>query len=149
MEPLIPSSTLPLDGGYLQQQGHSSLQNRDAINAALARLTPDQQQSMPNIESIANNPPYIRTQTEGLVKPHDPNIYLANDTAVYKKASGGDTQATIKLASDLMHERYHVEHGVSEAPAYDQQLAILKALGAKQSTIDAVQSSKDTVTGKR
>ena len=129
---------------------------RDAVNKALALLTQDQRGGMPNIEVVppvgpfettAPSPRFGRQTVDGYSDTvnKDPNIYITGNSDNYHKAQQGDKQALIRLASDIVHERAHLEHGKDEMQAYDAQLAILKALGADQKLIKSVQASRDFV----
>jgi len=54
----------------------------------------------------------------------------------YKRAMKGDA---IALAGVIAHEAWHVTHGFAEAPAYLEQLRVLRVLGATKSDIRAVE----------
>lgn len=72
-------------------------------------------------------------------------IRIYDDSDAYKSAAKGDATA---LAAVLAHEAYHIAHGFAEAPAYAEQLRVLRALGAARRHIARVQRAAELTTGK-
>lgn len=70
----------------------------------------------------------------------DGSIYIVPGTNHY-----GDDVAR---AGILAHEQYHIDNGPEEGPAYDQQLDVLRQLGAKSSVIQDVERARDSVVNK-
>jgi hypothetical protein len=54
----------------------------------------------------------------------------------------GDYQCTIKLASVLTHEAWHLRYGADERHAYDQQLRFLEFHGASAEVLGAVRRAR-------
>lgn len=55
----------------------------------------------------------------------EPPIYVMRSSEAFKKAASGDAR---QLAAAIAHELVHIREGVYEAPAYAEQLRVLKAL---------------------
>jgi hypothetical protein len=89
-----------------------------------------------------------QTVSQAWVKPGDNTIYVADWTDDYRKAEKGDLQARINLAAAIAHEAYHVSHGEDEAGAYDEQLRVLRDLGAKSSKIKDIERARAYVIPK-
>jgi hypothetical protein len=69
-------------------------------------------------------------------------IRINMNTRSYKDALKGDAR---ELAGSLAHEQWHVAHGPDEAGAYDEQLRVLRALGAKPHVIRDTQNARAQV----
>ena len=85
------------------------------------------------IELLDSRPRSISMTAEAFV--HADTIYLITSTPVFRLARAareecGEKQAILKLASIIVHERWHLEHGFDERPAYEAQLTALSSLGA-------------------
>lgn len=57
-----------------------------------------------------------------------------------------DHHCVVRLASILVHEAWHVQHGYSEAGAYRVQLAFLILHGASEAELDGVRASMRAAT---
>jgi hypothetical protein len=104
------SGAVALLGGSLPAD--VTITTMDATNEKLARL---------GVVEVA----YTRPGVERV-------IYVNTWTDVYRNAQRGDRAAMIALAAVLAHEAYHLEHGAAERPAYDEQLRVLRSLGASE-----------------
>jgi len=63
-------------------------------------------------------------------------IFVNIRSEKYKRAAKGDA---IALAPAIAHEAWHVTRGFAEAPAYAEQLRVLRALGAKKNDVRSVE----------
>lgn len=70
-------------------------------------------------------------------------VYVNDQSEPYRRAAKGDARA---LAGALAHEAFHVAHGPAEAPAYAEQLRVLRALGAKARDVEPVERAMRIVT---
>jgi hypothetical protein len=73
-------------------------------------------------------------------------IFINVRSPKYKRAMKGDA---IALAGVIAHEGWHVAHGPAEAPAYAEQLRVLRALGARRSDVEAVARAAAQIGGLR
>ncbi len=64
------------------------------------------------------------------------NIWIDLSSVFYQRAKEGDL---LPLASLLLHEAYHVQHGPDEPGAYAQQLNFVKRAGADDALITFVE----------
>jgi hypothetical protein len=62
-------------------------------------------------------------------------IFIATWTDTYKRAKRGDRNAIKELAGLIAHEAYHAKHGPDEGPAYEHQIDVLKAVGARRDAV--------------
>lgn len=72
-------------------------------------------------------------------------IFIATWTETFKRAGEGDRNAVKELAGLIAHETYHVIHGPDEGPAYQQQLEVLKAVGANGAAISRARDAQRIV----
>lgn len=94
----------------------------EALLRALALLATWGVTDVPPIVVVPTAPVASRvTETRAYTRPGDPTIYVLAAT------TRGDVR---QLAATIAHERMHVRCGVSEGPAYDAELAVLRALRA-------------------
>jgi len=145
-DPIGPARSVAPFAASLQRQGHSAAQNaqRAALYQALALLPQDLQDRMRNIELIGDR--NFPTDAEGFVLPNDSeNIYLPAWSSSYQGASKGHRDALHRLASILVHELHHLEHGPDEGSAYKAQLDILRRLNAPKSVMEDVARNRDLV----
>jgi len=63
------------------------------------------------------------------------SIFVATWTDTYKRAARGDTNAIKELAGLIAHEAYHATHGPDEGPAYEHQIDLLQAVGARRDAV--------------
>ncbi len=63
-------------------------------------------------------------------------IFVSDQSEPYRKASKKDARP---LAAALAHEGYHLAHGPDEAPAYAEQLRVMRGLAARPADIDVVE----------
>jgi hypothetical protein len=144
-EPLSSTATIPLASDRLPRQRQRTLQY-DAIMKALALLPDAIQDSMPRVRVLTDQF-RVRNVAEGVTYPGvDDNIYISAASDTYVKAEKGDNNAVKKLASLIVHERYHLQNGLDEGPAYDEQLAILRALQAPAAMIAGVEEARASAT---
>ena len=122
------------------------------ISEAVALLPPLMQEQLLVIKiEVVMEIPAMRlgnrrsTVTEAWIKPGDLTIYISDWSDTYKKSKKGNQKALMRLASDIAHELYHLRNGLSEAPAYDEQIRVLSAMGAPRDLIADVRRSKDFV----
>jgi len=72
-------------------------------------------------------------------------IYIAAWSKPYKQAAKGDRNALLFLASAVAHEIWHIENGADERQAYDEQIRVLRRMGASESLIERVQAIQKEV----
>jgi hypothetical protein len=132
-----------LGKGYMrmQPQIHASMSPEfRPVERAMAMLPEPTQDTMPDIKVDTREIPFgwYDRQTEARINRNDPRagITLVGGADSFKDAQKGNETATKKLASLLVHEKYHLDHEPGEGPAYDAQLETLKALHAPASLID-------------
>jgi hypothetical protein len=70
-------------------------------------------------------------------------VFVNDQSEPYRRALKGDAVA---LAAALAHEGWHVAHGPAEAPAYAEQLRVLRMLAAKARDIEPVERAARLVT---
>lgn len=91
--------------------------------------------TFPRIEILDVAPAYVSVGTEAFVRHSTNTIYLIASSVVMRDAAGrhagecGDLFAVKKLASILIHEEWHLQHGPDEERAYQRQLTALTQLG--------------------
>lgn len=77
------------------------------------------------------------------VEPNRSRILVLAYGKPYNDAKKGNAT---KLAAVIAHELFHIEHGMNEGPAYDEQIRVLKQLGASAKDIHHVETIKAKVT---
>ena len=70
----------------------------------------------------------------------DRTVYVVRTSRAYRAAQRGDVRP---LAALIAHERIHLQQGLDEHPAYDEQLRVLRALRVGQSWLRRVQEARD------
>jgi len=135
---LIVAAVLPAFAG-------TSAASEDPITRALALFSAQEMANMPQIVLAEIKPDGITAATEGFVVDDYPVIYVAEWSDTYKAAKAGDRDAILKLASIIVHERTHIEHGRSERGAYQEQIQMLHRCGAPPRLIDGVRRSMQAV----
>lgn len=78
---------------------------------------------------------------QGFLTREPDTIYLITSTMHFQDARRGDTDALRQIASVIVHEEWHVQHGADEKGAYEAQLTALNYLGASSNLIGAVRKS--------
>jgi len=109
----------------------------EALIRALALLSMLGIDEMPEVR-LADRPPVVTTVTvtAAYVRSDEPGvIYVVRTSEAYRAALRGNPCA---LAAAIAHERIHVRQGRYQAPAYAEQLRVLRACGAEAGTIDRV-----------
>jgi len=91
--------------------------------------------SFPPIKFVTAPPADVSAHAEAFVRTGDPRIYVVTSSPAFRSAQlardrCGDLLAVRKLASVIVHEEWHVNHGGDEAGAYAAQLTTLTFLGA-------------------
>jgi hypothetical protein len=76
------------------------------------------------------------------VVPDAHRIFVLSTSTAYKRAEQGDARL---LASALAHEQFHIDHGPDEGPAYEEQIRVLRKLGAPRGDIEAIAKVKSIV----
>jgi hypothetical protein len=79
-------------------------------------------------------------------------IFVYTGSRVFRCASVGhraDFQCVLKLASIIVHEAWHHEHGPEEAPAYEAQLAFLEFKQASGALITEVRQARRRALSRR
>jgi hypothetical protein len=123
----------------------TSAASEDPITQALALFSSQEVASMPQVVLAEIKPEGLRAATEGFVVAGDSVIYVAAWSDTYSDAKAGDRDAILKLASIIAHERTHIEHGLSERGAYEEQIKMLRRCGAPPRLIDGVRRSMQAV----
>ena len=109
----------------------------EALARALALLSMLGIHEMPEVR-LAVRPPLVTTGTvtAAYVRSDEPAvIYVVQTSEAYRAALRGNP---CELAAAIAHERIHVRQGRYQAPAYAEQLRVLRACGAKTGTIARV-----------
>ena len=109
----------------------------DALIQALALLSMLGIHEIPEVR-LAVRPPIVTTVTvtAAYVRSDEPAvIYIVRTSEAYRAAVRGNP---CELAAAIAHERIHVRHGRYQAPAYAEQLRVLRACGANMNTIARV-----------
>jgi hypothetical protein len=109
----------------------------EALARALALLSMLGIHEMPEVR-LAVRPPLVTsgTVTAAYVRSDEPAvIYVVQTSEAYRAALRGNP---CELAAAIAHERIHVREGRYQAPAYAEQLRVLRACGAKTGTIARV-----------
>jgi hypothetical protein len=109
----------------------------EAVVRALALLSMLGIQDMPEVR-LAVRPPIVTTgtMTAAFVRSDEPAvIYVVRTSEAYRAALRGHA---CELAAAIAHERIHLRQGPYQAPAYAEQLRVLRACGAKTGTIARV-----------
>lgn len=124
-----------------------------AVNAAIGVLPADIADNLPEIVPVSKSEANLPARHYG--DPTTPNAWVRSDqpgkifvatwTDIYKKAMKGDQNAIKELAGILAHEQFHIMHGNDEGPAYEQQIKVLRQIGASHSAIDAATLAQRTV----
>lgn len=65
-------------------------------------------------------------------------IFLNVTSPIYRQAMQGKPEARKELAAQIAHERFHLQHGPDEGPAYQAQIDMLRRLGARRESIDKI-----------
>lgn len=107
--------------------------------------------SLPPIAFVDVPPPGVSPQAEAFIQ-RPGTIYLITSSSAFHWAQRssrrcGDTAALTKLASIIVHEEWHVQHGPDERGAYLAQLMALRTLGVNPDTplFHSVQRSMNAV----
>jgi hypothetical protein len=101
--------------------------------------------TLPGITKKFQGRALAQTDTRGAT----PQVSVMRDSSVYKNASKDNPGALTQLAGILAHEYTHVDQGAGhqdESTAYDQQLDVLKRLGATQQQVNDVLKARAFVT---
>jgi hypothetical protein len=74
-------------------------------------------------------------------------IFVYTESRIFRcaRVSTWDSQCVLKLASVLVHEAWHFEHGGNEADAYATQIVFLMGNGGTRDQIADVRRSRDRV----
>lgn len=91
-------------------------------------------------------PPGISRNAEAFITRSPDSIYLITNAEVFREAQRGSFVegsggACKKIASILVHEEWHLQHGADEEGAYLAQLTALAASHADSATISGVKAS--------
>lgn len=141
----LPSTELPMYT-TLQPQVHPSLEAPmwQGVYSAIGLLPSDMRERLRNVD-LDQAPRQGVLGYVDLTK-NDQNIHIPAKSEMYQRANKGDRDALKQLAGSIAHEEYHLEHGADEGPAYDTQIALLKALRAPRRVVAASEEAK-RVTG--
>jgi hypothetical protein len=101
--------------------------NREALPAPVTRalaLLGDAAPCVPIVVVHTARPVFVQVVTtawtDGLT------VFVNDQSEPYRRAEKKDARP---LAGALAHEAYHIAHGPAEAPAYTEQIRVLRALG--------------------
>jgi len=91
---------------------------------------------------LIDQPPAGASQhVQGFLMRDRDAIYLVTSTAHFRDAQKGDLDALRQIASVIVHEEWHVAHGIDEQGAYLAQITTLNALGASSHLIGIIRKS--------
>ena len=105
-------------------------------------------QAIAPIELLASPPPSQSANAEAFITRSPPTIHLITSTAAFRDAQDdwqGRRDACRKIASIIVHEEWHLQHGPDERGAYQAQLTALAAMGADPTIIGSVRRAMFTV----
>jgi hypothetical protein len=110
----------------------------EAVFVCALGLLGRSEQSFPPIDLVARPLAGLSKTVQGYMMPGG-RIALVTSTAAFEDARRAMTpcnniHALREIAGVLVHEEWHVRHGMDEAEAYDAQLTTLASLGAGQGT---------------
>ena len=94
---------------------------------------------LPPIHLVDTLPIDANVGVEGFVRVDPPAIFLVTTTAAFRTARAaeykcGHQMALRKIASIIVHERWHLMHGADERGAYQAQLMALVRMNAGPNT---------------
>jgi hypothetical protein len=72
-------------------------------------------------------------------------IFVLRSTYLFRCASASTFACVRMLASTLVHEAWHFNHGPDEAAAYEAQLTFLRLHGASETDLDRMRTNRDYV----
>ena len=78
---------------------------------------------------IDTRPEDVSSTAEAFVRRDPDTIYVLTSTPVFRAAQAGQRDALLKVASILVHEQWHIQHGADEEGAYQTQLMTLYMMG--------------------
>jgi hypothetical protein len=96
-------------------------------------------------------PPRVASQNaEAFVTRNPDTIYLITSATAFRDAQSGRTEwlrreGCLKIASVIVHEEWHLQHGDDEEGAYRAQLMALRLLNAGSPVITSVRRSMKAV----
>ena len=100
----------------------------------------------PPIVLIDTRPDDVSATAEAFVRHSPDAIYLITSTEAFRAAQAGDGEALKKIASIIVHERWHIRNGPDERGAYEAQLASLFGMGIDPSRALVFQVRKAMMT---
>ena len=91
----------------------------------------------PPIVLLDATPPGVSPNAEGFARKNPDTIYLLTGTSAFRTAVAAEAtlghcwarKALTKIASVIVHEEWHLNHGTDERGAYFAQLTALTLLG--------------------
>jgi hypothetical protein len=91
--------------------------------------------ALPPIEFVQTPPADVSARAEAFVRTGDRRIFLVTSTSVFRRAQQAPQCLSSigpmrKLASVIVHEEWHLNHGSDERAAYAAQLTALASMGA-------------------
>ena len=96
------------------------------------------------ITLLSTRPPEASPRAEAFVTRDPPTIYLITSTPAFEDARS-ETRDHLdgcrKVASIIVHEEWHLQHGANEQGAYFAQITALSAMGASTVQISDVRRS--------
>ena len=93
------------------------------------------------IKLLSTRPPEASPSAEAFVTRDPPTIYLITSTAAFDDArseTANRLDGCRKVASIIVHEEWHLQHGADEQGAYYAQITALSAMGASPVQISDV-----------
>ena len=105
-------------------------------------------QAIAPIKLLTVPPPTQSPNAEAFVTRDPPTIYLITSTAAFRDAQRDKSDrlnGCRKVASIIVHEEWHLQHGPDERGAYYAQLTSLAAMGAQGALVADVRRSMVTV----
>jgi hypothetical protein len=85
--------------------------------------------TFPPIVLLDTRPADVSATAEAFIRRDPDTIYVLTSTTVFRAAQAGRRDALLKVASILVHEQWHVNHGADEEGAYRAQLMALYSMG--------------------
>jgi hypothetical protein len=127
-----------------------------AVLVCVLNLLSGSTSRLPPIELVDTPPWDVSRNAEAFVRYDPARIFLVTSTPVFREAQrmrhpDRSRAPFVKLASIIVHEAWHLNHGDDEEGAYDAQLIALLSMGVpSDSTLfHSVMRSKLTVTRAR
>lgn len=112
------------------------------------------EQSFPAVQFVDKAPPGVSASAEAYTLTEENRVVLITSSWAFRMARQGQyrcdqIQALQQIAGVLVHEEWHLRHGVDEEGAYEAQLTALSSVGASAVLFDNVRRARKRVVDER